>query len=333
VWGGHLLHDRLGKPASDQPIGESWEVWEGDVVWGDESVTLAELCSQCGASLLGPYVQSQTPNRFPLLTKFIDAHQPLSVQVHPNDQQAQRLENLPNGKTEAWIILAAEPEAWIIHGLVHAISGDELRDALVNGTADRLLRRQPVAAGDVIYVSAGTIHAIGPGVLLHEVQQSSDTTYRLYDWNRQAEGGVKRELHLDKGLEVSSLDVSPAPIVTALGWSEGFNEVEYILASRYFGVRRLRLDQEFSLKPEASFAIVTTLDGAIELLRDGQSVSLTRGSSIVIPAGPHPTSIRPQPTAEVLIESVMPLTSIREDLAGHGLQGPDIDSFMAQFPL
>ncbi len=199
-----MLHDVLGKPAAAEPIGESWEVWEGDAVVGNSAETLGDLCRRFPDSLLGSEPQRSSGQRFPLLTKFIDAEQPLSVQVHPDDGQAQSLENQPNGKTEAWHIVEASAGAWVIHGLERPVEEHEIRERLESGTADELLHKVVVKAGDTVFVPAGTVHAIGPGILLHEVQQTSDVTYRLYDWNRQAHGS-KRELHLSKGLQVSDL--------------------------------------------------------------------------------------------------------------------------------
>jgi mannose-6-phosphate isomerase len=335
VWGGDLLHTRLVKAASDEPIGESWEVWEGDPVAGGPYAgsTLGELTDRFPNELMGEIPLRRGLHRFPLLTKFIDARQPLSVQVHPNDEQARKLEGQPNGKTEAWYILQAESDAWIIHGLSRSVDAGEFRSRLEAGTANDLLRKVRAVAGETIFVPAGTIHAIGSGILLHEVQQTSDVTYRLYDWNRQSEGST-RELHLDKGIQVSWLQPSSQPVVHPLSWTEeGAATVDLLLAAEYFAVKRVRLTGEIRLDTEGeSFHIVTVLDGDCMIQAPPESVRVTTGQSVVVPACQGAYRIVAGMETNLLVEWTADVPeSIVPELLRHGIAQGEIDWFLSQF--
>ncbi len=333
VWGGHLLQSRLRKPGSREPIGESWEVWEGDPVAAGpfagmllEDLVTAHLKEVLGATPL------RRSARFPLLTKFIDAQEPLSVQVHPTDRWAQDLEGQPNGKTEAWHIVEASPDAWIIHGLTREVDPVTFRRLLEAGTADDLLRKIKAVPGETIFVPAGTVHAIGPGVLLHEVQQTSDITYRLYDWNRQARGS-KRELHLDKGLQVSQLAPSAGGAVLPLVWTEGDSQLGMILATEYFTVKRVELCGALDLSPAGStFHIITVLNGNCRLDTTGVQDSVSVGESMVVPAYQDRYRLVSEATATVLVEYVADVEAeVLPELKAQGFEESQIHGFLAQF--
>ena len=336
VWGGHLLTSVLGKPSVPEPVGESWEIWEGDSVASApyQGLTLEALCARFPRELLGSVPLERSHARFPLLTKFIDAEQPLSVQVHPNDEQAQELEGQPNGKTEAWHILAAKDGAWIIHGLEGHVDAQELRRRLEAGTADDLLHKIAVKPGDTVFMPAGTIHAIGPGVLLHEVQQTSAVTYRLYDWNRQAQGS-KRELHLDRGLSVSSLKPSASALVKTLAWHQGeAAEVTMLLATEYFSVKRLELRGTISLDTrDRSFHILTALSGVVTLLNAGEApAGLKAGESLLVPAAVGGYDLVSEEGAVVLVEYVADIEAeIVPELRSHGHSDAATSAFVEQF--
>jgi mannose-6-phosphate isomerase len=197
VWGGDWLVRELGRAGTPgTPYGESWEAYSGSVIAEGPAagLTLGDLFAEQGERLFGRSA-ARFP-RFPLLVKFIDAHQNLSVQVHPDDERAQRIENYPYGKTEYWYVLAAEPGAELIYGLNRAdITHDDLERALRDQTLVDYCARVPVRAGDVLFIPAGTVHALTEGVVVYELQQDCDITYRLYDWGRTG-----REIHLEKGL-------------------------------------------------------------------------------------------------------------------------------------
>jgi mannose-6-phosphate isomerase len=271
---------------------------------------------------------------FPLLTKFIDAREPLSVQVHPNDAQARELEQQENGKTEAWYIIDAEPDAWVIHGLERAVDRGTLESRLRDGTADDLFHRVPVRAGDTIFVPAGTIHAIGPGILLHEAQQTSDVTYRLYDWNRK-DHGHKRELHLDKGLQVSAFKPSHVSKVKPIQWTAAQQSLEVLIACSYFTIKKARLHGTYVVDTgRRSFHLVTSLDGRCSLRVNGVSdaIDLSRGHSAVVPASQGRYEIFPDNEATLLVEYVADLEEdLIPELQAAGIAPSTIEDFLRQF--
>lgn len=253
--------------------------------------------------------------------------------MHPDDAQAQRLEGQPNGKTEAWYIIAANPGAWIIHGLRHPVEPGAFRRRLKAGTADDLLQKVQVTPGETIFVPAGTVHAIGPGVLLHEVQQTSDVTYRLYDWNRQAQGS-KRELHLDKGLEVSRLQRSSHPVIQPLSWQEETAEASLLLACKYFTVKRFGLRGRMEMDTGArSFHILTVIDGECLATGVGSPPSkLPTGQSLLVPASSNPYQVQSDAGATILVEMVVDVHGdVVPELRERGIGNEAIQEFLAQF--
>ncbi|MFM8289599.1 MAG: type I phosphomannose isomerase catalytic subunit, partial [Planctomycetaceae bacterium] len=221
-WGGRRLGTVLGKqlgPHAD--YAESWEIADMGPVQSTVTTgpwrgqTLASLIATQAQFLLGsPPGSSASPGQFPLLVKFLDASDRLSLQVHPDDAQAQRAGVGPRGKTEAWIVLETEPDATLFAGLQPGVTRAQLETAVRAGTVEPLLHRVAVRPGDCLFIPAGTVHALGEGVLLAEVQQSSDTTYRLFDWNRVDASGQPRELHIEAGLDCVDFDRGPIQPVT-----------------------------------------------------------------------------------------------------------------------
>ncbi|HOF89518.1 MAG TPA: class I mannose-6-phosphate isomerase, partial [Armatimonadota bacterium] len=210
VWGGRRLETLLGRALPpDQPIGEAWEVSDHPhgrsvVANGPDAGTpLDALIARHGAALLGARVAAEDGARFPLLVKYLDAEKPLSVQVHPDDAYAAEHAG-ELGKTEMWYVLHAEPDACLIAGLRAGVTREAFADALAHGDPAALLHRLPVSAGDTLFIPAGRIHAILPGLLLLEIQQNSDTTYRLYDWGRVGLDGTPRALHADEAMAVAN---------------------------------------------------------------------------------------------------------------------------------
>ena len=203
VWGGRRLAERFGLDASE-PIGEAWMVFDENRIASGPYAgrVLAEVLPRLGEAFLGRAVVERYGHRLPLLVKFLDTADWLSVQVHPDDAYARTHEAESGwlGKAEAWVVLEAEPDARVIYGVKRPLTREELRAAAQDGTILELLNFVPVQQGDVIYVPPGTIHALGPGLLVYEVSQRSDLTYRLYDYGRG------RELHLDRALDVARLE-------------------------------------------------------------------------------------------------------------------------------
>lgn len=210
VWGGRWLADRFGKIIPSDKTGESWEIAAHDngqstVADGaDQGRTLGEMVKEYKEALVGTAVYEKFGDFFPLLVKFIDANQNLSVQVHPNDEQAVRLEGAGiSGKTEMWYILDAQPGAKLVYGFNQDLTREKMAEAIRDGKIEEYLNWVPVQAGDTFYIPAGTLHAIGSGILIAEIQQNSDITYRVYDYGRLGLDGKPRALHVDKAVEVT----------------------------------------------------------------------------------------------------------------------------------
>jgi len=298
IWGGRRLERDGWKqlPPGDVAIGEAWETEINTVVQNGPYAgkTLGNLVTTMGPLLLGEQVIAIFGPRFPLLAKFIDANAQLSVQVHPGDDYAAQHEGGKLGKTEFWYILAAEPGAKIIHGFKTPTSRAAVHAAIHNVTLDQLLHEEAVQAGDVIFVPAGTVHAIGSGVMLYELQQYSDITYRMYDYGRLTAFGQPRELHIEQSLDVSHYSVSPQvkaqPV--ALSGGPGYED-RCLVACRYFVTRELLLKDHASISSSmlhhtnASCVILASLGAEIrihygEALQ--RSEALSNGQTMVLPA-------------------------------------------------
>ena len=278
VWGGMRLHEELDKPPpDDQPYGESWELHDSVVVNNGPLAgqTLREIMNENASQLLGRCYNAT--EGFPLLAKFIDAEQWLSIQVHPDDAQARDLEGEPRGKTEAWIVIFAEEGAQLITGFSPGTSRETVAEALDRNQLEEHLTYEPVASGDVLYIPANTVHALGPGLLIYEIQQSSDTTYRLYDWGRLGLDGQPRQLHIEKGLQVARLDHLPT-VTRPKG--------ELLVESPYFVTWRHQLTgQTLSIATGEIFHCLTCIEGRLQLYATGhESVALGKGETGLIPA-------------------------------------------------
>lgn len=276
-WGGEKLRTVYGKPIQDVPTGESLEVSciPGLESADDMGVKLPELIARYGAAFAGKYADQP----FPLLLKLIDASESLSVQVHPNDSYAHDHENGKLGKTEAWLILDAPEGSQLVYGIKPGTTLKELRAACEKGAAvEPLLRRVDVKPGDVCFIPAGCVHAIGAGIMLYEIQQSSDVTYRFYDWDRVDAKGNRRELHLTKALDVTdlsfSLDPIPAPDAP----------MARVLDETYFTLDLMRVHGETALPAVADFGLLTALEGILTLCWQGGERPLSKGESLYIPA-------------------------------------------------
>lgn len=292
VWGGRKLAELFGKPSTGGPTGESWEV---SAVPGNESVVetgplvgqrLDRLVKTHGAALVGSRAAARHGDEFPLLLKLIDASDDLSVQVHPDDEQARRLGGGARSKSEAWVVLHTEPGARIVHGLRPGVGRGELERLVARNPIEPSLRFVEVRPGDVVPVPPGTLHAIGRGVVLLELQESSDTTYRFYDYNRLGLDGKPRPLHVGPALAVVSLDERPATVAPAR--LEGPGHREQLYACDAFVMQRWSFEQPVALGPDAErFWLLTTLAGTIAIESDSPmpEVVLPKGRSAMIPAG------------------------------------------------
>lgn len=290
VWGGKRLCPYKGLPASDVPIGESWEV---SAVPSSTSVIsnglyagrdLSSVIDLAPAEILGEAVASRYGGQLPLLVKFIDAERDLSIQVHPNDEMARR-EHGKLGKSEIWYIIDAKPGSFLYAGFKHEITPDEYKRRVADGTIVEVLARHEVKPGDVFYLPAGRVHAICGGILLAEVQQSSDVTYRIFDYNRPGMDGKPRELHTELAAQALDFHVEDEYRTQYSHLPERANR---IIDSPFFSVRVTEMTAPFhrNLVKYDSFIISMCIEGdcTIRLRSTGEEVLLKEGNSALIPA-------------------------------------------------
>ncbi len=289
IWGGTSLRDRLNKKIPCDHTGESWEVAchdNGDSIIRNGSLkglTLKEALKGHAKGIIGQDMEAG--EKFPLLIKFIDAKDKLSVQVHPEDAYAMEYENGELGKSEAWYILDAKPGAKLIAGLRDNVTKEDFVEALEKGQLENVLNEVEVQAGDVINIPAGFVHAIEDGILLAEIQQNSDTTYRVYDWNRVGLDGKSRELHVDKSLDVIDFEGKHAKDITkGLGIKKGENEIIYYVANEYFSLEQLNLNEQMAVTGNEKYRIYMCVGGKGEVIQNGQKYPFTLGDTFMIPA-------------------------------------------------
>ncbi|NTV04465.1 mannose-6-phosphate isomerase [bacterium] len=287
IWGGTRLAAWLHLP-TPQPaqIGETWQVYDTNRVINGPlaGLSVADLAHQYGPALVGERSFARYGADFPLLAKFIDSADRLSIQVHPNDAYAHRHEAATgfHGKTEAWYILDAAPDADVTCGLNRPSDRAAFAAAVQDCRLEQLLQHVPVAPGDLIFVPAGTIHAINAGIMLFEIQQKSDLTYRVYDYNRRdAKTGQPRELHLEKALDVSDFRPARHTRLPALAIAP---RRDLLVACESFALERWRVTGQARLRARGSFEIVTLVDGDGALTWPGGDLPLHRGESVLIPA-------------------------------------------------
>jgi mannose-6-phosphate isomerase len=278
VWGG----DRL-RPGHN-PTAEAWVVWEDDQIESPPLAgkTLGEAATEFGVSLLGSKSVSHTGTRFPLLIKLLDCAEWLSLQVHPNDEQAVKLEGAGQfGKTEAWHILDARPEATLIAGLKPGTSATSLANAIRDGSIIDYVQYANVRAGDTVFMPAGTLHALGPGLLVYEVQQTSNWTYRVYDWGRPQTDA--RPLHIEKSIQVTQADFK-TPIIPMPDCKNG--SVQRLIQSEYFTLEILCATTKsipLNTKGE-SFHAITVIEGRAALRSGEENLELDKFQTALIPA-------------------------------------------------
>jgi mannose-6-phosphate isomerase len=288
LWGGERLIDflKLSRPEGDEPIGESWQIYsENRILNGHfQGKTLAEVSAELGSDLIGTLAFERYGSSFPLLAKFIDAADKLSIQVHPDDTYAhsREAESGFHGKAEAWLILDAAPGASIIWGFKDELTPEEVKAAAEAERLEPHLNAVPVKPGDVIYNPAGTVHALNAGIFLFEIQQASDLTYRLYDYGRRDSKGNLRDLHLDKALEVADLTPGEHAHVTPKQLSGGKTE---LVRTEFFATEHWAVDGTLSETTHPTSAeLFTVLSGELTLHAGEYEVTLLQGTSCVLPA-------------------------------------------------
>lgn len=319
-WGGRRLGTVLGKPIGDgDDWGESWEIADH----GEDQSRVADgpykgrplnqLLAEQGTELLGRH---QGLGQFPLLVKYLDAHDRLSVQVHPDDDLARRFNPEEYGKTEAWVVLQAEPGGCVYAGLKEGIDRNRLNDALAAGSVEDCLHRVDVQLGDCLYLPAGTVHALGEGLLLAEIQQSSDLTFRLYDWGRLDQTGHPRPLHIEEALQCIDFGrgpvnpVSPRPLTSPLSGrgerDDGPHRVEELVRSEFFVMHRHRAAEPFTMPHDGRFHILMSLSGEAELVCGEDSRSVQAGGTVLLPASAERARLVPTDGELLLLDVFLP---------------------------
>lgn len=305
IWGTRDLRPIYTRIVGENPIGEAWLTGEACQVPSGPLAgqTLEALCKRYGAALTG--TKSKPADRFPLLIKFLFPHEKLSVQVHPDDARAQEI-GQPWGKTECWYVASAKPGAKVLLGLRPGVSKQEFERAITEKRAEHLLNEISVQAGDMVYVDAGTVHAICPGTVMIETQQNSDTTYRLYDYGRP------RELHVEHGLAATK-EKTHAGKVRA----EGNGAHTTLVQSPAFRVERFAAKEPLHLKAEergVSVQVVVSVKGSAAVHYPGiEPIAFTPGEAVVIPAECGDFEVRPQWECE-LLRMNLPARSVAEPI-------------------
>lgn len=290
IWGGQRLRTLFDKPIPpDRPIGEAWLISDHPsavsvVKQGPHAGrTLHDLVEQDADALLGSASKLTPHGRFPLLLKLLDSTDVLSVQVHPDDATAARLGEPDVGKTEMWHILHADEGAKIICGTVPGTSPDAFKEAISAGRLDEHLVSIDVHSGDSIMVDAGTVHAIGAGIVLAEIQQNSDLTYRLYDWSRVDSSGNPRSLHIEKGLIATKFQLEPR-ILRKTSGKEEISCRESLVSSRFFNSELLHLSGEIQHDNSEQFSIVLSTHQGCVVSSETERTVLNAGDSVLVPA-------------------------------------------------
>jgi mannose-6-phosphate isomerase len=303
VWGGRRLGTVLGKPIGDgDRYAESWEIVDHGA---DQSIvadgplagrTLHELVTEHGPSLLGRH---HPQPQFPLLLKFLDAQLTLSVQVHPNDSQGAKLTPPDLGKTEAWVVLAAEPGSKIYAGLKPGVDRAQLERALAAGNCDACLHQLEPRVGDCVFLEAGTVHALGDGLVIAEIQQASNTTFRLFDWNRVDRDGKPRPLHIQESL--ATINFARGPVAPQTPQPTDRPHVERLVACDKFVLDRWQLESPEKCGGDDRCHLVAVLEGEVIVTQQ----TFRRGESFLIPAGCTDAVITPQGRG-VLLDMYLP---------------------------
>ncbi len=306
IWGGRRLKDDFSKEIPMEPLAETWEcsthadgpsiVASGEHKGRTLTALLREHPEYLGTHPLGN--PDLKPGELPVLIKMIDARENLSVQVHPDDDYAREHENGSLGKTEMWYVLDAKPGAQLVYGFCYDMTKERLKESLENGTVEKYLQRVDIRPDDVFYIEAGTVHAIGGGALVAEIQESSNLTYRMYDYDRLDREGKKRPLHLDKALDVVNLKAAgePRQPMRVLRYFPG-RASEFLCRCKYFQVERMLVNtercREFSQvhADSYSFQALLCVNGCGVLFFGEEALPFYRGDCVFLPADSMPVNI------------------------------------------
>ena len=306
LWGGTKLREVYGKPCDFDKVAESWELsthpaGESRVDGGEyNGLTLSQYFQQVPQALGKNAAAFES---FPVLIKLIDAKDPLSIQVHPSDEYALRVEG-EYGKTEMWVIVDCEPGAFLYFGVNRLVSKEEFRQRIEDNTVLEVLNKVEVHPGDVFFIQAGTIHAIGAGILICEIQQNSNCTYRVYDYDRRGADGRPRELHIEKALDVCRLE--PSDTASRLGEVKALagGTVQQLGACKYFSTEKLIVEEALTLEVgEDSFVSLLATEGSGWVEGPENKLAFRAGDSLLVPAGAGRVRVTGQ---AVLVKTTVP---------------------------
>jgi mannose-6-phosphate isomerase len=286
IWGGTKLKTYLNKPISSNITGESWEI---STVENDVSIvangfykgkSINELINEFPDEILGTKAYKQFGKQFPLLFKYLDAREDLSIQLHPNDELAKKRHN-SFGKTEMWYVMQADENARLIVGFKEKSTPEEYLKHINNKTIVDILDTKKVKQGDVFFLETGTVHALGAGIVIAEIQQTSDITYRVYDFDRVDANGNSRELHIDLALEAINYETVDAQKY----YSKNENQSNTIVDCRYFTTYIIPLNGAVKVnKNQNSFTVYMCVDGSFELKINAEIFYYQKGDTVLIPA-------------------------------------------------
>jgi mannose-6-phosphate isomerase len=291
IWGGQKLRTDFGKDApAGKPIGEAWLVSDHEEL---ESVvaegpyagrSLRDLLQEDAGAVLGADASLTIHGRFPLLLKILDAADFLSVQVHPDDDAAKEMGEPDVGKTEMWHVLQAESDSELICGMDRAVTPETFAQGIGDGSFEKYMTRFPVDSGTSVFVPSGTVHAIGAGIVLAEIQQNSNLTYRIYDWGRVQADGKPRALHVDKALKAIQFGSPHGGPAKPLGYVLNECAVTVLAACRYFSAELVAVETSFKrITDGRSFHILLARDGEISIDAGGEGMTLRRGQAVLVP--------------------------------------------------
>ena len=308
IWGGEEISRFKQLPEVHPGIGESWEISQvGDRIsvvceGEDKGKTITELIKRDGANLLGKHVAARYADKFPLLIKFIDAHDNLSIQVHPNDELAMARHN-SFGKTEMWYVIDAKPGAGLYSGFSKQITPAEYVERIKNNTITDVLQEYEIHPGDVFFLPAGRVHSIGAGSFIAEIQQTSDITYRIYDFNRKDANGKTRELHTDLAREAINYEVLDD---YRTKYEPLKDEPVELVACTYFTTSLYDMTEEISCDYSEldSFVIFICMEGSCTMRdNEGNELTVSAGESILLPATTQDVTITPEGGSVKLLET------------------------------
>lgn len=306
IWGGNRLENSLNKGVGPDTCAESWEICDHGpdqslVEFGPlAGTTLEQLVAERGPELLGRH---HPQPHFPLLLKFLDAAEMLSVQVHPDDARAAKLDPPDLGKTEAWVVLEADPSGLIYAGLKPGVDRSMLETAIREGRCQDCLHAFHPSAGDCVFLAAGTPHTFGGGVLVAEIQQSSDVTHRLFDWNRLGPDGKPRPLHVELGL--NAIDFERGPVAPQTPCPTDRPQVSRLVDCERFVLDRLEFDSPLPVGSDSRCHILAVLDGELQIEGDPCKAPLQRGGTALLPASLGAVLLKPRGKT-VLLDAFLP---------------------------